>query len=92
MISKKQKKIVYNLFNDVYGGFFFKRNDNTLLFYSRIFNELMFECQNNTLKFNDELLFNSIETLTNTTSEEITSIITNYFNEKYHIKIKKITK
>ena len=61
MTSKKQKKVAYNLLNNIYGGFFFKKkNENILLFRSRLFNEPMFEYYNGVLKFKDELLFNSI--------------------------------
>jgi hypothetical protein len=92
MTSRKQEKAVYDLFFDIYGGFFFKREDYILKFFSRRFNEHMFDYNNGDLIFKDELLFNSIGELTNTTIDELTELISKYFNEKFHIFIKKITK
>lgn len=92
MIERKQEKALYDLFFDIYGGFFFKREGQVLKFFSRRFNEHMFDYDDGDLIFKDELLFNSIEELTNTTIDELTKIISKYFNEKFHINIKKIMK
>lgn len=92
MIDRKQEKTLYDLFFNIYGGFFFKREGQILKFFSRRFNEHMFDYNGNYLIFKDELLFNSIEGLTNTTFDELTKIISKYFNEKFHINIKKIMK
>lgn len=92
MSNEQKNKILHNFFIDIYGGFFYKKNNDSVEIFSRKFNEMLFVIQNQELKFKDELLFNSIPQILNLDYDVVNTTITNYFQDKFNLKIKKIIK
>ena len=87
------EQIIKNLHNfliDIYGGLYYKKDNDLINFYSRRFEDKLIIIDDGELKFKDELLYNSLPQLINIGETDFNSLIINYFKVKFNLQIKKI--